>query len=137
MGAALGHQHPRIVKIINTMKSLLHATNTMLHVHGYDYMKLGKILPKPLEKSVFLVSGSDSIEGSVDLARRATGGLDIIGLHTGLHGSTSYITFIVIQLVALEAQCSGTWHSLSAYTLLLQMSNWAKPQKLRYGMFEH
>ena len=94
MGAALGHQHPRIVKIIeNTMKSLLHATNTMLHVPRLRlHEKLGKILPKPLEKSVFLVSGSDSIEGSVDLARKATGGLDIIGLHAGLHGSTSYIT---------------------------------------------
>ena len=65
----------------------------MLHVPRLRlHEKLGKILPKPLEKSVFLVIGSDSIEGSVDLARKATGGLDIIGLHAGLHGSTSYIT---------------------------------------------
>ncbi|HAT35495.1 MAG TPA: hypothetical protein DCS82_07250 [Rhodospirillaceae bacterium] len=94
MGAALGHQHPRIVAVIEkTMKSLMHSTNTMLHVPRLKlHETLGKLLPKPLEKSLFLVSGSDSIEGSVDLARKATGGLDIIGLHAGLHGSTSYVT---------------------------------------------
>ena len=94
MGAALGHQHPRMLKRINeTMKNLLHASNTMLNVPRLRlHEKLGKILPSPLEKSVFLVSGSDSIEASIDLARKATGGLDIIGLHAGLHGATSYVT---------------------------------------------
>jgi 2,2-dialkylglycine decarboxylase (pyruvate) len=94
MGAALGHQHPRIVaRITETMKSLFHATNTMLNVERLKlHETLGKILPKPLQKSIFLVSGSDSIEASVDLARKATGGLDVIGMHAGLHGSTSYLT---------------------------------------------
>ena len=94
MGAALGHQHPRIVaRIVKTMKSLLHATNTMLNVERLAlHETLGKLLPPPLQKSLFLVSGSDSIEAAVDLARKATGGLDVIGLHAGLHGSTSYLT---------------------------------------------
>ena len=94
MGAALGHQHPRIVaRIVKTMKSLLHATNTMLNVERLGlHETLGKLLPPPLQKSIFLVSGSDSIEASIDLARKATGGLDVIGLHAGLHGSTSYLT---------------------------------------------
>jgi len=94
MGAALGHQHPRIVsRITETMKSLLHATNTMLNVERLRlHETLGKLLPPPLQKSIFLVSGSDSIEASVDLARKATGGLDVIGMHAGLHGSTSYLS---------------------------------------------
>ena len=94
MGAALGHQHPRIVAAIEkTLKSLMHASNTMLNVPRLKlHEKLGKLLPKPLEKSLFLVSGSDAIEASVDLARKATGGLDAIGLHAGLHGSTSFLT---------------------------------------------
>src|SRR5258708_10888500 len=94
MGAALGHQHPRIVAAITrTLKDLMHATNTMLNVPRLRlHEKLGKLLPKPLEKSLFLVSGSDSIEASVDLARKATGGLDVLGLHAGLHGSTSFLT---------------------------------------------
>ncbi len=94
MGAALGHQHPRIVDTIQkTMKSLLHASKAMLNVPRLRlHQTLGEILPSPLKKSLFLVSGSDAIEASIDLARKATGGLDVLGLHTGLHGSTSYLT---------------------------------------------
>jgi 2,2-dialkylglycine decarboxylase (pyruvate) len=94
MGAALGHQHPRIVAVIEkTMKSMMHATNTMLNVPRLRlHERLGTLLPKPLEKSLFLVSGSDSIEAAIDLARKATGGLDVIGFHAALHGSTSYLT---------------------------------------------
>ena len=94
MGSALGHQHPRIVaRIKETIKSLLHASNTMLNVERLKlHETLGKLLPKPLQKSLFLVSGSDAIEAAVDLARKATGGLDVIGMHAGLHGSTSYLT---------------------------------------------
>src|ERR1700733_6631948 len=94
MGAALGHQHPRIVKrITDTMQTMLHATNTMPNVPRLRlHAKLAQVLPRPLEKSLFLVSGSDSIEGAIDLARKATGGMDVIGLHAGLHGSTSFIS---------------------------------------------
>ncbi|MCZ6871948.1 MAG: aspartate aminotransferase family protein [bacterium] len=94
MGGALGHQHPRIVKVIqDTIPVLLHASKAMLNVPRLRlHETLGKVLPKPLQKSLFLVSGSDAIEASIDLARKATGGLDVLGLHTGLHGSTSYLT---------------------------------------------
>jgi len=94
MGAALGHQHPRIVAVIEkTMRSMMHASNTMLNVPRLKlHERLGKLLPKPLTKSLFLVSGSDAIEASIDLARKATGGLDVVGFHAALHGSTSYLT---------------------------------------------
>jgi 2,2-dialkylglycine decarboxylase (pyruvate) len=94
MGAALGHQHPRIVKrITETLKSMMHSSNTMLNVPRLRlHERLGKLLPKALSRSLFLVSGSDSIEAAVDLARKATGGIDVLGFHTGLHGSTSYLT---------------------------------------------
>lgn len=94
MGAALGHQHPRIVKrITDTMQDLLHASNVMLHVPRLRlHERLGRMLPRPLTRSLFLVSGSDAIEGAVDLARKATGGTEVLGLHAGLHGSTSHLT---------------------------------------------
>ena len=94
MGAAISHQHPRIVSVIKkTMATMLHASNTFLNVPRLKlHQALGKILPPPLQRSLFLVSGSDSIEGAIDLARKATGGVDVIGLHAGLHGSTSYLT---------------------------------------------
>ena len=92
MGAALGHQHPRMVKRITaTMESLMHSSNTMLNVPRLLHEKLGKILP-PLGEVGLFGFGQRFLEASIDLARKATGGLDIIGLHAGLHGSTSYVT---------------------------------------------
>ena len=94
MGAAISHQHPRMVAVIEkTMKTMMHATNVMLNVPRLRlHERLGKLLPKPLQRSLFLVSGSDSIEGAIDLARKATGGVDVLGMYAGLHGSTSYLT---------------------------------------------
>jgi 4-aminobutyrate aminotransferase-like enzyme len=78
MGAALGHNHPRVMgAIADAMRALVHSSNTMLNVPRLElHERLGKLLVPPLQKSLFLVSGSDSIEGAVDLARRATGGLE-------------------------------------------------------------
>ena len=74
MGAALGHQHPRMVAVIEkTMRSMMHASNTMLNVPRLRlHARLGKMLPKPLTKSLFLVSGSDAIEASIDMAAAST-----------------------------------------------------------------
>ena len=94
MAAAISHQHPRMVTLIEkTMKSMMHASNIMLNVPRLRlHERLGKLLPRPLQRSLFLVSGSDSIEAAVDLARKTTGGIDVVGMHAGLHGSTSYLT---------------------------------------------
>ena len=55
MGAALGHQHPRMVKRITaTMESLMHSSNTMLNVPRLRlHEKLGKILPRPWRSRSF------------------------------------------------------------------------------------
>ena len=94
MGAALGHNHPRVMAaIVEATRTLVHASNTMLNVPRLLlHERLGRLLTPPLAKSLFLVSGSDSIEASVDLARKATGGLDVLGLDDGLHGSTSLVS---------------------------------------------
>jgi 2,2-dialkylglycine decarboxylase (pyruvate) len=94
MGAAIGHRHPRVMAAIRTAtETFVHASNIMLNVPRLElHERLGSILVPPLQKSLFLVTGSDTIEACVDLARKATGGLDILGLHDGLHGSTSFIS---------------------------------------------
>ena len=93
MGAALGHRHPRVMRAIEeATRTIVHASNTMLNLPRLQlHERLGGLLTPPLQKSLFLVSGSDSIEASVDLARNATGGYDVLGLHEGLHGSTSLV----------------------------------------------
>ncbi len=94
MGAALGHRHPRVMAAIEqSTRTIVHASNTMMNrPRLLLHERLGRLLTPPLQKSLFLVSGSDSIEASVDLARNATGGYDILGLHDGLHGSTSLVS---------------------------------------------
>src|ERR1700730_7194647 len=94
MGAALGHRHPRVMAAVRrASETFVHASNTMLNVRPLErHELLGHLLIPPLQKSLFLVTGSDTIEAAVDLARKATGGLDILGLHDGLHGSTSYVS---------------------------------------------
>jgi len=94
MAAALGHNHPRYVAAVGrSLQTISHATKTFLNVDRLElHERLGQILTAPLQKSLFLVSGSDAIEAAIDLARKATGGIDVLGLHMALHGSTSFIT---------------------------------------------
>lgn len=94
MAAALGHNHPRYVAAVQrNLETISHSTKTFLNVDRLElHERLGQILTPPLQKSLFLVSGSDAIEAAIDLARKATGGVDVLGLHMALHGSTSFIT---------------------------------------------
>ena len=94
MAAALGHNHPRYVAAVQrSLRTISHSTKTFLNVDRLElHERLGQILTPPLQKSLFLVSGSDAIEAAIDLARKATGGVDVLGLHMALHGSTSFIT---------------------------------------------
>ena len=94
MGAALGHNHPRIVEAVKrSLETLIHSSNTFLNQPRLElHEKLGQLLVPPLEKSLFLVTGSDSIEAAVDLARKATGGTEILALQTSLHGSSSFVS---------------------------------------------
>lgn len=94
MAAALGHNHPRFIESVQrSLTTISHSTKTFLNVDRLElHRRLGEILTPPLEKSLFLVSGSDAVEAAVDLARKATGGVDVLAMHMALHGSTSFIT---------------------------------------------
>lgn len=94
MAAALGHNHPLYVEAVKkNLETISHSTKTFLNVDRLElHRRLGQILTPPLQKSLFLVSGSDAIEAAIDMARKVTGGIDILGLHMALHGSTSFIT---------------------------------------------
>ncbi len=94
MAAALGHNHPIYVEAVRrNLTTISHSTKTFLNVDRLElHRRLGEILTPPLQKSLFLVSGSDAIEAAIDMARKITGGIEVLGLHMGLHGSTSFIT---------------------------------------------
>ena len=88
----LGHCHP---KITDAIKSQL---DKYLHVMVYgEYIlepavNLAKLLaqhlPSSLQTTYLVNSGTEAIEGSMKLARRATGRTEIIYAHHAYHGNT-------------------------------------------------
>ncbi|WP_282031872.1 aspartate aminotransferase family protein [Winogradskyella eximia] len=89
---SLGHSHP---KVVNAIKDQL---DKYLHVMVYgEYIQkpavdlaklLAKHLPKPLESTYLVNSGTEAIEGSLKLARRYTGRSEIIAAKNAYHGNT-------------------------------------------------
>ena len=89
---SLGHRHPRVISAIKDQ------LDKYLHVMVYgEYVQkpaveltklLAKHLPKSLEKTYLVNSGTEAIEGALKLARRATGRCQIIAAHNAYHGNT-------------------------------------------------
>ncbi|MBV0902812.1 aspartate aminotransferase family protein [Haloarcula salina] len=68
-------------------------------VHGCSYVhpsrpvadlaeRLAEITPGDLQKSFFCNSGTEAVEGAIKLARKYTGGKEIVALEMGFHGRT-------------------------------------------------
>jgi 2,2-dialkylglycine decarboxylase (pyruvate) len=98
MCAALGHNHPTITAAIKG------ACDTMLHAHSSHYnvkeielaSRLGAIMPRPLQKTLFGESGADANEMAMMIARKYTGGFEIASPHISFHGlsdATRAVTF--------------------------------------------
>ncbi len=88
----LGHCHPRVVSAIKNQ------VDKYLHVMVYgEYIQeptvelaklLSENLPDNLNTTYLVNSGTEAIEGSLKLARRATGRTQILYAHNAYHGNT-------------------------------------------------
>ncbi len=88
----LGHCHP---KVINAVKEQL---DKYMHVMVYgEYIQqpaveftklLSEHLPKNLETTYLVNSGTEAMEGALKLARRYTGRSQLIAAHHAYHGNT-------------------------------------------------
>jgi acetylornithine/N-succinyldiaminopimelate aminotransferase len=88
----LGHQHPSI------KKAIVEQLDKYAHVMVYgEYaqdpaVKLCKLLaqnmPRTLNKTYLVNSGTEAIEGALKLARRVTGRSQLISCHNAYHGNT-------------------------------------------------
>lgn len=98
MCSALGHNHPTVTAAIKA------ACDEMIHAHSSHYnvkeielaSRLGKITPRPLQKSLFGESGADANEMAMMIARMYTGGFEIASPHISFHGlsdATRAVTF--------------------------------------------
>ena len=89
---SLGHQHP---KVVTALKKQI---DQYLHVMVYgEYAQkpsvilaklLANHLPKSLQKTYLVNSGTEAIEGAMKLAKRATGRKQIIAAKNAYHGNT-------------------------------------------------
>lgn len=88
----IGHCHPEVVEAIKMQ------TEKFMHLMVYGefnqspqvaYAKLlSSVLPSSLNSVYFTTSGSESIEGAMKLAKRATGRAELISFKNAYHGST-------------------------------------------------
>jgi 2,2-dialkylglycine decarboxylase (pyruvate) len=98
MCSALGHSHPKIAEAIkDSADRFVHASSTLFNVKEIELSgRIGEIVDRPLQKSFFLLSGSDANEAALAMAKKATGGYEVASPHTSFHGlgdTTRAVTF--------------------------------------------
>jgi 2,2-dialkylglycine decarboxylase (pyruvate) len=90
MCATVGHNHPNIVAAIKrSCDTALHLFSGMIPRSVVQLAEaLAKIVPKPLRKSLFVNTGSESNEAAIKMAKLHTGGFEVVGLGGSWHGVT-------------------------------------------------
>ena len=88
MCATVGHNHPHIVAAIKgSCDTALHLFSGMIPRSVVRLAEtLAKIAPKPLRRSLFVNTGSESNEAAIKMAKLATGGFEMIALGGSWHG---------------------------------------------------
>ncbi len=88
----LGHCHPRVVSAIkNQVEKYLHVMvyGEYIQEPAVELAKLlAEYLPKNLNTTYLVNSGTEAIEGALKLARRATGRTQILYANNAYHGNT-------------------------------------------------
>lgn len=91
MCSVFGHNHPEIVRAIDrATKHSIHLLSTMLSPPVIDLSKqLSELLPKGLDKCLFVNTGSESNEVAIRMSKLSTGKFEVIGFIGSWHGMTA------------------------------------------------
>ncbi len=91
MNVNIGHGNQRItMAVTNQMQQVSYVTpSSVTKVRGELGKKLAEICPGDLNKAFFTLSGADSIENAIKLARIYTGRYKILSRYKSYHGSTN------------------------------------------------
>jgi 4-aminobutyrate aminotransferase-like enzyme len=94
MSCLVGHGHPEIVSTINKHATGLdHLFSGMLSPPVVQLAeKLTGLLPKGLDRAMFLSTGAESNEAAIKMAKLYTGKYEIVALGASWHGMTSGAT---------------------------------------------
>jgi 2,2-dialkylglycine decarboxylase (pyruvate) len=90
MCATVGHSHPNVVAAIRkSCDTAIHLFSGMIPRSVVQLAEaIAKIVPRPLRKSLFLNTGSESNDAAIKMAKLATGGFEVVGLGGSWHGVT-------------------------------------------------
>ncbi|HEY8706968.1 MAG TPA: aspartate aminotransferase family protein [Burkholderiaceae bacterium] len=90
MCATVGHSHPNVVAAIKkSCDTALHLFSGMIPRSVVQLAEaIAKIVPRPLRKSLFLNTGSESNDAAIKMAKLYTGGFEVVGLGGSWHGVT-------------------------------------------------
>lgn len=86
-----GHCHPAVVAAIQEQAGkLIHGQMNIVHTPAMLNLveELQQVVPDPIDSFFFSNSGAEAVEGSVKLARAATGRTNIIVFQGSFHGRT-------------------------------------------------
>lgn len=87
-----GHSHPHVIDAVRRQVGhIVHAQQNCVETHLPQQellRKMADVLPDHLDTVFFTNSGSEAVENSVKLARKATGRPNIISFVGGFHGRT-------------------------------------------------
>ncbi len=87
-----GHCHPKVTKAIHDqVDRLQHSTTIYLHPGIAEFAKkLASKMPKGLEVTYFVNSGSEANDLAIQIARTYTGNSDVIALRNAYHGASPF-----------------------------------------------
>jgi 2,2-dialkylglycine decarboxylase (pyruvate) len=88
--ATIGHNHPRVTSAIRrSLDEVIHLNSWMLSPAVLQLADaLLETLPPPLERTMFLSTGGESIEVAVRMAKLSTGRFEVASLTRSWHGLT-------------------------------------------------
>ncbi|EXJ78826.1 2,2-dialkylglycine decarboxylase (pyruvate) [Capronia coronata CBS 617.96] len=90
MSSVLGHSHPELVEVIKKQcENLMHLNLVMVSDPVLDCATaVTSMLPKGLDKCLFVSTGSETNEVAIKMAKVYTGKFEVIALSAGYHGMT-------------------------------------------------
>jgi len=91
MCSVYGHNHPKIIEAIEkATKGSIHLLSAILSPAVIELSKrLVELLPRGLEKCLFINTGSESNEIALRMAKLSTGGFEVLGFIGSWHGMTA------------------------------------------------
>ena len=124
-----GHCHPRVVKAIREQAGMfLHAqANIVVHKPMMQLIEeLRTIVPPSIDGFFFSNSGAEAVEGSIKLARNATGKHGVIVFSGSFHGRTAgtmaLTTSKTVYKMGPQVLTSGVYVAPYPYAYRLEMS---------------